>query len=61
MLTPGFFSVNNTKSNKGLVKQGRSVVTSEKEAVEDKLVSDIPTLDAEQRTRKAVPLSDEWG
>lgn len=40
----------NTKSNKGLVKQGRSAVSSEEEAVKDKLVSDIPTLDGEQRT-----------
>ncbi|KAL6036531.1 hypothetical protein STEG23_003919, partial [Scotinomys teguina] len=53
-------SVNNTESNKGLVGQGGSVVRSEEEAREDKRASDIPTLDAEQRTRKAVALSDEW-
>lgn len=54
-------SQNNTKSDNNLVKQGRSTVCSEEEVIEDKLESDIPTLGAEQRTREAVPLLDEWG
>lgn len=53
--------MNNTKSDTDLVKHGRSVVCSEEEVKEDKLALDIPTLGAEQRTREAEPLLDEWG